>query len=409
MEKSVQPRSGLGQRELIEKNTNRVCVLFLFLLGLMLNATLFAEPQSEYESVYRWQDEFGRWHFTNDIQQPPADAIGGDRMKATTVLESQWKNRDPVDLTTALKEQLKPNSPLEVAMLAVVSIQTSMARGVGFFVNNEGYIVTLATVVRPERHPPEALQVLNSLVDAQQQAKAAWDLEKNALSGIQHRVSALKKRRDEAVGREKRDITEILSAEQRVLLAQIATARQAKHHYHEKRTQFERANTQLSIDINRSKLKQTFPVILADGRRHMTDLITIDQKSGLAILRLHGYITPKLTINMNASLTHGMSLYLIRPPQDDNMTGYGTAKTTRHASVLPVTVIQKTKGHVRLDQALAAADGGAPLLTSSGQLAVIALRPASEIDGEGYHEDDNDLHFDGLAAKVVLKSFPYLL
>ena len=84
-------------------------VLFL-LLASVTAGTSFAE-------IYKYQDEQGRWHFT-DVPgrgETVTDVDASER-EATT------KSRD---LSSDLLNKYKPGSPLEHASLAVISISSS--------------------------------------------------------------------------------------------------------------------------------------------------------------------------------------------------------------------------------------------------------------------------------------------
>lgn len=410
MEKWFQPSSGnvrLGLRK--NKTISASLVAFALLLTFMDSSLLFADR------VYKWQDEQGHWHFTNDADKQPFNSVKQGSSDAIHVTQIQRQQRDPIDLDEHLQEKLQPKSLIETAMLSVVSIQTATGRGAGFFVSNDGYIVTLAEVVRPHQSPEASLLALDALETELENANEAWEYEKTLRDDINNRVVALTNRRDELVGREKRELTDELTQQQRILIARNNALRQVERQFREKKAEFEQAKMTLNSDLNRAKIDQTFPIFFADGFRQRADLITVDSKSGLALLRLYGYLTPHLNIDHEEPLTFGMSLYALFPQQVDRLMGFEPTPAVREASVVPYTVTQKAEGEIHLNQRIKFANGGAPLVNTNGQLMMIALQPPytlnrNEEESRGDRNDSSylqttDPDTDGIDARIIQEVF----
>lgn len=91
------------------------------------------------------KDEGGKWHFSD--KPPPdenkAEIVGGGKARG--------KSKAPVssDIAAALEDKIEPRSPIERVAMAVVSIKTPLVTGSGFFVTDDGYLLTNRHVVRP--------------------------------------------------------------------------------------------------------------------------------------------------------------------------------------------------------------------------------------------------------------------
>jgi hypothetical protein len=74
--------------------------------------------------VYKYQDENGKWHFTD---QPPKNKAN------TTVTATTTTSKVKADLKDKLHQAFKPASKIDEASLSVVTVVTSAGSGSGFF------------------------------------------------------------------------------------------------------------------------------------------------------------------------------------------------------------------------------------------------------------------------------------
>jgi S1-C subfamily serine protease len=91
--------------------------------------------------VYKYQDEHGRWHFTDKPR------LGNDA--PITKADEKETTTSYKDLAALLQEKYQPETPIDQASLAVVAITSPLAQGSGFFISDDGHIITNKHVVKP--------------------------------------------------------------------------------------------------------------------------------------------------------------------------------------------------------------------------------------------------------------------
>jgi S1-C subfamily serine protease len=95
--------------------------------------------------IFRYQDDAGNWHFTDD---PPnryeSSVVPGIRTSKASALDSPPTE----DLASRLQSAFDPITPIGYASLAVVSIKTNASEGLGFFCSEQGHILTTMDLVR---------------------------------------------------------------------------------------------------------------------------------------------------------------------------------------------------------------------------------------------------------------------
>lgn len=95
--------------------------------------------------IYKWQDDKGKWHFTD---RPPPGT------KTEEIQKGRSEGEAPsADLHSQLRDKFEPQTSIEEVTLAVVTIETPMSTGAGFFLSEDGHIVTNKHVVRPTGSP----------------------------------------------------------------------------------------------------------------------------------------------------------------------------------------------------------------------------------------------------------------
>ena len=250
--------------------------------------------------LYKWQDNDGQWHF-GDAPEPGKVA----KVEKSIPLNSEYE-----DLKQQLLQDVSPNSPVDEAVMAAVTIKTTLGQGVGFFVNDEGYLVTLLSVVRPKPAHGVGEKLDNFEAEVEMHATEAKKL-KVIVDEREQRVNELKKLRTKKSGDERKKVSISLKEAQAALReikaqynrvnAKARTARQAREQW----------IRQQNIKNSRAKIDAQFRAVLQNGQEKMLDLVTISNSHGLALLRLPGYHTPHVIIEDDYKLSFGQKLFVV--------------------------------------------------------------------------------------------------
>lgn len=352
---------------------------FLISFSTLVIASLIANPALA--EIYKYQDENGKWHFSDKPTQGTATT--------QTAIASSKPDTISKDIHSDLLEQYQPNNPIEKATLSAVSIETPMMKGSGFFVSNEGHIITNKHVVRPAE-----TNQWKELHDKMEERKKAY---KDAEQALRQEGVSIGKMKKQLKGY-KRAISRATSSTQRDDLKSEYQAlkqeydedakeyREIKKEFKIKRKYFNEARSEFNRKSSRSMFATTFRIFTKDETKLSARLIKISKDHDLALLKLDGYKTPFLPPQEESSVHQGMKVYAVGSP-------YGMRD-----SVTSGIITRIDDDYIVTDTQILPGNSGGPLIDESGHiLGVNTAKAAEHVSAEGF----------GLALpmELILKEF----
>ncbi len=334
-------------------------IISIFFIPLLVMAAFSGQAQ-----VYKYQDKNGKWHFTD---KPPKDQKQS-AVKATTAKAVK------ADLNETLIERFKPGNKVDEASLAVVTVVTNTGSGSGFFVTDDGYLITNRHVVRPattnqwkdaegkfeewkqrldnfkvridddEEHLAEQRSEIDEYAEYMQSGRASKS-EKQRYDNYVRRYQQRKDRHDD----------------------NVAEYRKMERKYNKEKSNF-------GFSSSMSNFSRKFTIQLKNGKKLKARLVKISKEHDLALLKLDNYSTPYLSAAKGRYPRQGTKVFAIGSP-----FGISDALTTG-------IVTKATTEQIYTDAQILPGNSGGPLIDANGQvLGVNTLLVARQgtLDGLG--------------------------
>jgi S1-C subfamily serine protease len=312
----------------------------------LASATAIAHGQ-----IYRYQDADGRWQFTD--KPPTGQTVETIEKRAS----GSARRATDADLATRLEARYHPRSPIERASLAVVAIRTPLSIGSGFFVSDDGLIVTNRHVVRPSRSD-DAQEIEKQLSERERELAEAEDTLRKQQAQVSRMKSNLdeygRRLRGESNGGRKR----LMESDYAIMLERFQYREQQTGRFEGEVIQHRKALRKVRSDFNLNSsaaaVARSFKVTLKDDTQLTAILVATSQSLDLALLKIEGVSTPYLPLNGAQAIRRGERLFAIGSPLGvkDSVTA---GVVTRVATDAIVTDAQILPGN-----------SGGPLLTEDG-------------------------------------------
>ena len=335
-------------------------------LAFALFALILGPPAEA--QVYKWKDANGRWQFSD---RPPPDSGDAER-----VGERQSSTADfSADLAKELEEKIKPRSPVERASIAVVLVKTPLGQGSGFFITDDGYLLTNQHVVRPtsteqwdqtERTLEQTRDQIEYAEERYEREKKYLDTMRKELEDYKRAMSAEKNASRKRAMRERYDDYRDRYEDRR------RDYRASKRAFDEQRREFDRETRELSRKSSAATLATNFQITIKDGRKLTARLVGLGRGQDLALLKVDGYRTPHIERGRPRAMVQGTSVYAIGSPlglRDSVSKG----------------VVASVKREVLLtDAKILPGNSGGPLIDTEGQvIGVNTAKLAQSATSEG--------------------------
>ena len=321
--------------------------------------------------IYKYQDEQGRWHFSDRAPTNDADIEVLDGAGKTT------KGADQIstDIKTELEKKYNPHSAIDAATLAVVAIETSLGSGSGFFFSEDGYILTNKHVVRPSE--TDKWQELQDTVnDNEQQFKEARKALARRSEDLAEMRAALKDYEQE-IERKIGSGRRAAEAEYRILSARYEKYNkeyiEVKKDLDLKEREFKSAKSEFEMQSGAAAFARNFKIFLKDDSRLSARLVGVSRDHDLALLKLDGYKTPSIKPGSIGRLSQGMTVFAVGSPLG------------LKDSVTSGVVSRIHDDYVATDTKILPGNSGGPLLTDDGLVVGInTLRVSQSLGTEGF-------------------------
>jgi serine protease Do len=322
--------------------------------------------------IYKYQDEHGKWIFTD---KPDSDGKAPDikaRKKETTP--------ETTDLAVELLEEFKPDTAIQQASLAVVSIENPLVNGSGFFISEDGFILTNKHIVKPTETSEwqELQEKFNEANKAYRESDEVLRRERGRLHEMEKSLKEYRK----AIDRYKRSYSESIAeveaeAEYDMYMRryheQERDYRRVKKEYLEDKRKYEIIRSEINILSSSSILSKSYKITLKNGKELKARLVSVSDTSDLALLKTDRYKTPYILLGDNEPVRRGIKVFAIGSPLGMK-------------DVITSGIVAGFKDeYVITDAKLLPGSSGGPLLTENGKaIGINSMKISEIIGGEGY-------------------------
>lgn len=269
------------------------------------------------------------------------------------------------NLTARLNKALSPKTPVEQASMCTLSVKTAAGFGSGFFISNDGYIITNKHVVRGserqfkqvEENIAQSRQNLRqykrSLDTASKRQKSYRDdlVEKETLLKKLKKAGRIDRAYFKAKQRELHDAEQLLQEEEKRFATAKKKYRAAKRSFDKEAEKFHRSRRKLAG-------QGSFTIILADETELYADLYRVSDKHDLALLKISGYKTPFLQPVQEKDLVQGQKVFAVGSPADLSL------KNTVTSGILSAF----RDNFIQTNAQIYPGNSGGPLIDSKGRV-----------------------------------------
>ncbi len=361
-------------------------IKFLLILSISLTAILNSVC---YAQTYKYKDKQGNWQYSD---KPPKSEntkvyIIGEKndlpKKKQTTPDNDYHK---TDIQASLYKKYNSGNAIERASLATITIKTHLGIGSGFFISNDGYILTNKHVVRPSTSG--SWQETNNKFNEQKikfkQNQKKLDKEEDLLKAMY--AELIKREQEIEIERKKdqerqrqRDYTkspvEYLTARYENLKAEYEDRKQfynkTKPKFDKKKRAFNKEYSNFNIKSSMANVTKNFKIILKNEKTLSARLIAVSEEYDLALLKLDKHITPYIKTN-KLRVHQTMVVYAVGSP-------LGITDSVTSGIITGIK-----DDYVLTDTKILPGNSGGPLLNEEGAaIGVNTARVSEVINAEG--------------------------
>jgi len=306
---------------------------------------MLTSPLSTAE-IYKYQDENGKWHFTD--KRPAGHKPDPD--KGATPKVPKPSRRNPVDLNAAFQEKFQSQSPIERATLSVVTIETATGLGSGFFISEQGHIITNKHVVRP------SLEEMKKRLEKQKRdlgrAQKIIAREDRNLSKYAADIRRFEQSLEGLLPYERREDDEDLRDHQERYSERLRDFNEDSRVVNKRKKEYSKAQSTYRKASRSAKSARRFKVVLKDQSTVDASLVELSKTHDLALLKIDGYKTKPLAVSAGARARQGQKVYAVGSPMGlkDYVTSGVVARVSRDEIVTDTQILPGNSGGPLIDE-----------------------------------------------------------
>jgi len=281
-------------------------ILWIF-LGLILVGSW---GEFSFAKIYKYRDPSGNWHYTDTpTDEQRAEEGEGNKSEFHPI---SW------DLNRYLEEKLRPRNSLEKARNFTVTIQTPIGLGSGFFIDENGSIITNRHVFEGDKNQiAAASQVFK--VETARLEQFRKELFLFAVNLVQY--EGLGEDPQMAHSLKNQDLDSFIRLYKEINRKDTAHKINSERFdklmedYHQKQEKLDKLKEYLqNAEIQADNPPGYVTVILADNTPFEAKFVTKSPDHDLALFQLSGYKTPMPKFGDVLSLPAGSRVYAIGSP-----------------------------------------------------------------------------------------------
>lgn len=300
--------------------------------------------------IYKYKDENGNWYYT-DTPREYSDEL--EQLKGVVPHKQEGR-----DLQKMLFEKYNPKTDIQKASIGTVTVFSAMGKGSGFFINENGYIISNKHVIKgderqnkrnEEYYNDTDLEIKNIKQYFYEEEKKLTEMKKNLKKwqeAIQSEGGTLRKKKME----------EKYLAELKRYNRYKKELENKKKRFKNQKRQYDEGKNDYKRRASLARVKRNFKIMLKDDTELQAYLVAASKDHDLVLLKLDGYKTPYIETEDYRYKVQGERVYAVGSP------------IGLRDSVCAGIISGFTDDYIKTDAKIYPGNSGGPLITKEGKV-----------------------------------------